>query len=61
VLVRVRYSNWNWLVHFTVWGSLLLYIILVLGEGSVIYFFPNQFFVFCTSRRHRGVALSVLC
>jgi len=39
-------NNWNWLVHFTVWGSLLLYIILVLGEGSVIYFFPNQFFVF---------------
>jgi len=39
-------NNWNWVVHLTVWGSILIYLVLVILENSILYLFPHQFFVF---------------
>jgi len=50
-------NNWNWLVHVTVWGSLLLYLIFIVAENGTLYFFPHQFFVVF----HMSTMPSVYC
>eukprot|EP01087_Luapelamoeba_hula_P011161 TRINITY_DN3003_c0_g1_i1.p1 TRINITY_DN3003_c0_g1~~TRINITY_DN3003_c0_g1_i1.p1 ORF type:complete len:1289 (-),score=252.87 TRINITY_DN3003_c0_g1_i1:164-4030(-) len=39
-------THWNWVVQVAVYGSVLIYIVTVVLENVISYFFPNQYFVF---------------
>jgi len=39
-------NTWNWIIHFCVWGSLVIYLTLSVVWNIALFAFPAQFFVF---------------